>query len=337
LTTSSPYNLSFIYNFDIPIGTNLIIPFSMKTPSNIGTYGPMPFKITRSNNIYEQANFLKLYVNQTSPIDITISAPNSNGNSAGANTTLQFSLSSYIAHSTPYFFFLISVPNDTIFYPSGTCSGACSSAFDLASRTTINITMNNSYSFSSNFYNYSISIGIFKNRRSLGSSSIWYFQTYNKDGSQVGTGNSTFRVSLPNLLTGSLSLNDRYYRNNSNSVSMFVSMWNALISGDYILLQFGTDTYRSASNKVSCPLLNCSVSNQSTTNVLVVVVTPNINQLNVNSISFQITGLTSSDTSIYNEITYFNVSSFTQAGTLIDQGSIDYNVSCGEKAINSCK
>jgi len=83
--------------------------------------------------------------------------------------------------------------------------------------------------------------------------------------------------------------------------------------------------------------VNCSVSNQSTSNVLVVVVTPNLNQLNVNSIGFQITGLVSSDTSIYNEITYFNVSSFTKAGNLIDQGSVPYNVSCGEKAINSCK
>ena len=300
LTSNAPYNLSFIYNYDIPIGTTLIIPFSMKTPANLGTYGPMPFKITKNINTYEQANFLKLYVNQTSPIDVKISSSNSNGNSAGANTTLQFSLSSYIAHSTPFFFFLISVPNDTTFYPTGSCSGACNSNYDLASRTTINITINNSYSFSSNFYNYSISLGIFQNPRSLGSSMTWYFQTYNKDGSQVGTGNSTFLVSLPNVLTGSLSLNDRYYRNNSNSVQMFISMWNVLISGDYFLLQFGTDTYSSPSNKVSCPLLNCSISNQSTTNVLVVVVTPNINQLNVNSISFQITGLVSSDTSIYN-------------------------------------
>lgn len=300
VTSASPFNLSFIYNYDMPIGTNLIIPFSIKTPANLGTYGPMSFKITRNNNTYEQSNFLKLYVNQTSPIDVKMTAPNSNGYAAGANTTLQFSLSSYIAHSTPYFFFLISVPNDTVFYPSGACSGACNSVYDMASKTTINITINNSYSFSSNFYNYSISLGVFKNPRSLGSSMSWYFQTYNKDGSQVGTGNSTFLVSLPNLLTGSLSLNDRYYRNNSNSVQLFISMWNVLISGDYLLLQFGTDTYSSPTNNVSCPLLNCSVSNQSTSNVLVVLVTPNINQLNVNSISFQISGLASSDTSIYN-------------------------------------
>lgn len=201
----------------------------MKTPSNLGTYGPISFKILKSPNTYEQCNFLKLYVNQTSPIDVRISSSTSNGITAGANTTLQFTLNSYIAHSTPYFFFIISVPNDTIFYPTGTCSGACSASIDLTSRTTINITINNSYTFSSNFYNYSISFGMFRNPRSLGTSMSWYFQTYNKDGSQVGTGNSTFLVSLPNLLTGSLSINDRYYRNNSNSVSLFISFWNTLI------------------------------------------------------------------------------------------------------------
>ena len=229
-----------------------------------------------------------------------ISSTTSNGITAGANTTLQFSLNSYIAHSTPYFFFIISVPNDTVYYPIGSCSGACSASIDLSSRTTINITINNSYTFSSNFYTYSISFGMFRNPRCLGSSMSWYFQTYNKDGSQVGTGNSTFLISLPNSLTGSLSLNDRYYRNNSNSVLLFISLWNTLILGDYLLLQFGTDTYSSPTNNVSCPLVNCSVSNQSTSNVLVVLVTPNINQFNVNSISFQITGLVSSETSIYN-------------------------------------
>lgn len=145
----------------------------------------------------------------------------------------------------------------------------------------------------------------------------------------MGSGTSTFLVSLPNLLRGSLSLTDRYYRNNSNSVQLFLSLGNTLITGDYLLLQFGIDTYTSPSKNVSCPLLTCSISNQSTSNVLVILVTPNVNQLNINSMSFQISGLVSSDTSIYNEITYFNISSFTKNGNLIDQGSISYNVSCG--------
>ena len=52
LTSTSPYNLSFIYNYDMPIGTNLTIPFSMKTPANLGTYGPISFKITKTINTY---------------------------------------------------------------------------------------------------------------------------------------------------------------------------------------------------------------------------------------------------------------------------------------------
>lgn len=285
ISSTTPITLSITYNYDIPIGTNITIPFTMKSPSNLGTYGPINFMATKNGNIYEQSSFLKLYVNQTSPIDVKITAPNSNGNEAGASTNLQFSMSSYIAHSTPYFFMLITVPSDTGYTPSGTCSGSCYSSFQMASSTVINITINNSYSFSSNFYNYSISVGTFKNPRHLGVSSTWLFQTYNKDDSQVGTGNATFLVSLPNVLTGSLSLSDRYYRNNSNSVKLSLNLWNTLIAGDYLLIQFGSNTYTSPSNIVSCPLVTCSISNQSTSNVLVIVVTPNLNQLNVNSIS----------------------------------------------------
>lgn len=221
-------------------------------------------------------------------------------------------MSSYIGHSTPYFFMYITVPSDTGFTPEGTCSGSCISKFEMSSTNIINITINNSYTFSSNFYSYSISVGTFKNPRHLGSSATWSFQTYNKDGSQVGTGNATFLVSLPNVLAGSLSLSDRYYRNNSNKVQLSLTLWNTLITGDYLLLQFGTDTYSSPSKNVSCPIVSCSISNQSTSNVLVILVTPTVNQMNVNSINFQISGLVSSDTSIYNEITYFNVSSYTK-------------------------
>jgi hypothetical protein len=52
VTSNSPFNLSFIYNYDMPIGTNLTIPFSMKTPANLGTYGPISFKIIKSLNTY---------------------------------------------------------------------------------------------------------------------------------------------------------------------------------------------------------------------------------------------------------------------------------------------
>ena len=85
-------------------------------------------------------------------------------------------------------------------------------------------------------------------------------QSFNKDGSQVGTGNDTFLISLPNLVTGSLSLTDRYYRNNSNSVQLSLTFWNTLIAGDYLLMRFWTDAYSSPSGKFSCPLITCAVS-----------------------------------------------------------------------------
>lgn len=167
--------LSFIYSFNMPIGTSMIIPFAMRTPANLGTYGPLSFRVVKNNNIYEQSNFLKFFVNQTSPIDVLITSPNAYGYSTGASTTLQFTLSSYIAHSIPYFFFLISFPNDTTFNPNITCSGACSSTYSMSSNTVINVTINNSYSFASNFYNYSVVIGSFRNPRSVGSSLSWSF------------------------------------------------------------------------------------------------------------------------------------------------------------------
>ena len=336
VSSGLPITLSLIYDYDMPIGTNLTIPLSLKSPSNLGTY-PILFKVYKGGNIYEQSSNLKMYVNQTSPIDVKISASTGAGSSAGANTNLQFAMSSFIAHSTPYFFLLITVPADTGYTPSGTCSGSCSPAFQMAGSATINVTVNNSYTFASNFYSYSLSVGTFKTPRKLGLSSTWYFQSFNKDGSQVGTGNATFLVSLPNLVTGSLSLTDRYYRNNSNSVQLSLTLWNTLIAGDYLLLQFGTDAYSSPSGKVSCPLISCAVSSQSTSNVLVVVVTPNQNQLNVNSISLQLSGLVSSDSSIYNEVSYFNVSSYSKEGIMIDQGSISYNVSCGQRPTYSCR
>jgi hypothetical protein len=44
--------LSFTYDYDMPIGTNLTIPFTMKSPSNLGTYGPIEFKVFKGNNTF---------------------------------------------------------------------------------------------------------------------------------------------------------------------------------------------------------------------------------------------------------------------------------------------
>ena len=79
----------------------------------------------------------------------------------------------------------------------------------------INVTMNNTYNYTNGFYNYSINIGVFTNPRHVGLSNTWNFQTYNKDGSQVGSGSNTFMVALPNVMKGNLSLSYRYYLNNT--------------------------------------------------------------------------------------------------------------------------
>lgn len=118
---------------------------------------------------------------------------------------------------------------------------------------------------------------------------------------------------------------------------MYLSLSNRLVSGDYILLQFGQDTYYNSTSSVSCPQATCSISSQSTSNVLVVRVEPSVNQLSTPTITLQISGLTSSSSTIYNEVAYFNVSSLSAAGRLIDQGAGRYNVSCGAYPLNNCK
>lgn len=53
ISSTTPITLSITYNFDIPIGTNITIPFTMKSPSNLGTYGPIAFKSYKGSNTYE--------------------------------------------------------------------------------------------------------------------------------------------------------------------------------------------------------------------------------------------------------------------------------------------
>jgi hypothetical protein len=120
---------------------------------------------------------------------------------------------------------------------------------------------------------------------------------------------------------------------------VYLTLTNVLTSGDYLLLQFGPDSYLAASSSVSCPqtLANCSTSTKSTSNILVIQVTPNINQLNSASLTLQLSGLVSAASTLYIDVSYFNISSYTSAGLLIDSGAISYNVSCGTFATYNCK
>lgn len=242
----------------------------------------MNYTAVYNSYIYETSSFLKINVNKTSPINIKISVPSnsSKGQYTGAETALTFSMTSYMPQSTPYFYLIINYPSDTGFSLNGTCSGTCYSTFAIYNSTAINVTVNNSYTFTSNYYNYSFTISTFTNPRHIGSSETWSFISYNKDGSQVGTGTAIFQVLLPSPISAILSTSKNYYRSNTESVILYLTLTNALQSGDYLVLQFNSDTYTNVSSSVSCILTTCSISNQSTTNVLVVRAIPTINQLN---------------------------------------------------------
>jgi hypothetical protein len=341
VSSSAPFIVAITFYENMPIGTNLTVPITLKTPSNLGTYGPISFTATYNAQVYEKSDFLEVAVTQTSPISISISVPSSStqGQYTGATTSLTFSISSLMPHSMPNFTLLITYPSDTSFSLNGTCLGSCKSAYSLYNSSTLKITIDNSVNSSSNVYNYTITLGTFINPKHIGESALWTFQTYNSDGAQVGTGSARFTVALPSPLSASLSKDYRYYRSNTDPVLLYLSLSNALSSGDYLFLQFGPDTYLNASSSVSCPqtLANCSTSSQSTSNILVVSVVPNVNQLGSKSVTLQLSGLVSSSTTIYNEVKYFNLSSYSSGGYQIDKGSVAYNVSCGNWASNACK
>ncbi len=107
VVSSSPAKVTIKYYYDLPIGSNFTIPITIKTPSNLGTYSGIVLSASVAGNVYEQSSLLKLVVNQTSPIYTTITPTSSY---TGAQTTLSFQLTSFMPHSTPYFYLFITKP-----------------------------------------------------------------------------------------------------------------------------------------------------------------------------------------------------------------------------------
>lgn len=221
----------------------------------------------------------------------------------GAQTSLSFQLTSFMPHSTPYFYLIISKPTETTITPTSlSCSGNCLSAVSYLNSSSINVTMVNSYTTTSNYYTYSITVTGFTNPRHIGTSGWFTFDTYSNTGSKVASGTATMQVALPSPITAVLSKERRYYRGNTDSVVLYLTLTNVLTSTDYILLTFSTDTYTNTSSSVSCPLTEatCSISSQSTSNVLIVKAVPNQNQLSSKSVTLTLSGLTSSSSTLYN-------------------------------------
>lgn len=62
VSTTTPFTLTFTYYNAVPIGTNMTIPITIKTPSNLGTYGPIQLTASYNSYTYEQSSFLQLAV-----------------------------------------------------------------------------------------------------------------------------------------------------------------------------------------------------------------------------------------------------------------------------------
>jgi len=290
--------LTFQYNSDIPIGTNISISFILKTPANMGTYNYINLTISNADNIYEQCvGYLQLSVTLASPINFSIEMTGISSNqSTGALDIYQFTMITFIPHPSN-FNLLISFPSDTSYSNGYNCNGPCNATTNMVNGSTISVAMLNPNASTT----FIFKLGYFTNPRNIGQGMTWNMSTYSGE-SQIGSGSAAVNIQLASQLSGSLSLNYNYYRGNTNIVVFYVTLFNKLKNGDYFLIQFGSDTYTvRPSTSISCTTLSsCSVTNQSTANVLVVLGYPTINQISMQQLTIVIDGLISSASTQYN-------------------------------------
>lgn len=212
-------------------------------------------------------------VTKASAVDFTITPTGTtSAMSTGATTVYRFTMTTYIPHPSS-FFLLISLPTDTsyIYNNSGqisTCIGNCNSTVRTPNSTLLNITVINP---NSSLNSFSFTIGNFVNPRSLGRGMLWNFSTYNVTGPQIGSGSAAIEITLASTMNASLARNRRYFKSNTDMIELYVSLANRLIAGDFILFQFGSDSYTANTNTLICTkATSCSKTNQTTANILVV-------------------------------------------------------------------
>jgi hypothetical protein len=247
--------------------------FTLKTPANLGTYSYINLTIVKEGNIYEECvGTLQLAVTKASAVDFTLAPTGTTAAmSTGATTIYRFTMKTYIPHPST-FFLLISLPIDTsyIYNNTGqisTCIGNCNSAVRTPNSTLLNITMINP---NSSLTSFTFTLGNFVNPRSLGRGMLWNLSTFNVTGPQIGSGSAAIEITLASVLNASLARNRRYFKSNTDPIELYVSLANKLITGDFMLLQFGSDSYTANTTLTCTKAFNCSATNQTTANILVV-------------------------------------------------------------------
>ena len=92
--------------------------------------------------------------------------------------------------------------------------------------------------------------------RSVSTSGVWKFESLTTNKSIITAGSAVYNITKPNLLSGFLSLDDAYYRNNTNLVNLNLTFFNALKTTDFIRLQIPNTAYVS-DGSISCHVATC--------------------------------------------------------------------------------
>ena len=92
--------------------------------------------------------------------------------------------------------------------------------------------------------------------RSVSTSGIWKFESLSTNKNLITSGSATYDITTPNTLTGFLSLNDSYYRDNTNLVNLNLAFFNTLKVTDTIRLAIPNTAYTSEGN-ISCHVATC--------------------------------------------------------------------------------
>jgi len=303
----------------------------------MGSFNYIVLRVQKGSTVYmESATSMYLYVNTVVSLPIGLTAVNS---IAGATSGYTISMTLSVPHPSS-FYVQVDLPGDVGYTSSAaSCSGNCSSSITGTSNfTSFIITATNSQPTQTNQVVTFNLAAAFTNARSVGTSLPWNFTTKTITPTNTITFSSSApTINNPNSLTISM-LSDSYYKNNTNPVKISFGFTNNLMSGDYIQMRFNTLTY-SEYTTVNCSLIfgTCSKSSASTSGLLVINIVPNLSSITSKTLSLTLEGVISGS----NIVDSVPVSSYTNAGNLIDTGYMQYQLSCKDSAtvtiLNNCR
>lgn len=329
--SSNSISVTFISGTQINAGSTISITIRLTTPSNIGTYSYVQLIISKNATPYlSTRNSLYLNVNAVNSMSITVIPTQP---ITGKTTSYQFSIFLTIPHSSA-FIVQVDVPSDTKFITAGSnCTSCNASSMSPTNSTTFSFIANNS----AGSQTYAFTISSFINPRSVGPSLPWGIATKTVSPTNlISYSYANATISEPNTLVATLDQTDSYFRSNSNPVKMTLTFSNTLITGDYILFSFTSDSYTAST--VTCSSIYGTCLIQGTpTNVTNVKMTPNTTSIISNSLFLILEGLTSASGTSYSYITNISVSTLTFDDRPIDSGKMTYSISCGAFSSNLCK